>query len=117
MSRSGCQAGTQFPVGLVDHQLRRGYKRDVDEELVRTRLEDLRAELQRRSVRNPSSARSSSNRRTIDAELEDVDRAMRMLEKGTYGICEACGRPIPPERLEAHPAARYCLEDQKNLEH
>jgi RNA polymerase-binding transcription factor len=39
-----------------------------------------------------------------------------MLETGKYGICEACGLPIPPERLEAHPAARFCLEDQQNIE-
>jgi RNA polymerase-binding transcription factor DksA len=88
----------------------------VDDELVRARLEELRIDLLRRSVRNPSSARSSSNRGTIDANLEDVDRAMRMLEKGRYGICEACGLPISPDRLDAHPAARFCLEDQKNLE-
>jgi RNA polymerase-binding transcription factor DksA len=88
----------------------------MDEELVRARLEELRIELLRRSVRNPSSARSSSNRGTIDADLEDVDRAMRMLEKGTYGICEACGLPISPDRLDAYPAARFCLEDQRSLE-
>jgi len=88
----------------------------VDEELLRKRLEELRAELLRRSVRNPSSARSSSNRGTIGAEIEDVDRAMRMLEKGTFGICEACGRLIPEERLEAYPASRFCLEDQLSHE-
>ena len=26
-----------------------------------------------------------------------------------YGICEACGRPIPPERLAVRPAARLCV--------
>jgi len=88
----------------------------VNDEMVRARLEESRIELLRRSVRNPSSARSSSNRGTIDADLEDVDRAMRMLEKGTYGICEACGLPISPDRLEAQPAARFCLEDQRSLE-
>ncbi|WP_433030613.1 TraR/DksA C4-type zinc finger protein [Actinomycetospora sp. CA-053990] len=28
---------------------------------------------------------------------------------GTYGVCERCGRPIAPERLEARPAARTCV--------
>jgi DnaK suppressor protein len=27
------------------------------------------------------------------------------MEAGTYGICERCGRPIAPERLEALPWA------------
>jgi RNA polymerase-binding transcription factor DksA len=50
------------------------------------------------------------------AELEDVDRALRALEKGTYGICESCGKPISPDRLDAYPASRFCLEDQRRLE-
>ena len=92
------------------------YKPDVDDDSLRARLEELRIELMRRSVRNPSSSRSSSKRGTIGADLEDVARAMRMLEKGTYGICEACGLPISPDRLDANPAARLCLEDQRKLE-
>jgi len=88
----------------------------VDKELVRTRLEELRAELERRSARNPRSARSTSSRATADAALEDVDRALRMLQADTYGFCERCGQPISPERLEVNPAARYCLEDQRRLE-
>ena len=90
--------------------------RDVDTELVRTRLEELRTELVRRSVRNASSARSSSHRGATYADIEDVDRAMRMLEKGTYGNCETCGLPISPDRLDAYPAARFCLKDQQSHE-
>jgi RNA polymerase-binding transcription factor DksA len=88
----------------------------VDEAGIRESLVERRAELLRRSKRNPSSARSSSNRDAIGAELEDVDRALRMLDKGTYGTCEACGLPISPDRLDAQPAARFCLADQRNLE-
>ena len=39
----------------------------------------------------------------------DVDRALARLDDGTYGLCESCGRPIPFERLEALPHARYCV--------
>jgi RNA polymerase-binding protein DksA len=52
----------------------------------------------------------------LDAQLADIDRAMQRIEAGEYGKCEACGRPIGEERLEARPAARYCLEDQTRLE-
>jgi RNA polymerase-binding transcription factor DksA len=48
----------------------------------------------------------------LEAELDDLDRAMRKIEEGTYGICEACGKEIPPERLEAMPGTRLCVEDQ-----
>jgi RNA polymerase-binding transcription factor DksA len=48
----------------------------------------------------------------IDAELADVEHALRRLDDGSYGTCEACGRPISSDRLEAMPAARFCLNDQ-----
>ena len=53
----------------------------------------------------------------VEAELADVDHALRRLEDGTYGICEACGQPIGEDRLEALPAARFCLKDQAAAEH
>ena len=42
--------------------------------------------------------------------LEEVERAIEKLGDGSYGACEDCGRPIDPVRLEAKPAARYCIE-------
>lgn len=48
----------------------------------------------------------------LEAELVELDRALSKLDDGTYGICEACGQPIPPERLEALPGARFCVKDQ-----
>src|SRR5438876_408008 len=34
----------------------------------------------------------------VEAELADVEHALRRLEDGTYGICEACGQPIDEAR-------------------
>ena len=48
----------------------------------------------------------------VEAELHDVEHALRRLDEGTYGTCEACGKPISEERLEALPATRFCLDDQ-----
>jgi len=53
---------------------------------------------------------------SVDAELAEVDAALRRLEDGTYGRCELCGNPIGDERLEAKPAARYCVADQARAE-
>ena len=41
----------------------------------------------------------------------DVVRALAKLDDGSYGECDACGRPIPPGRLEARPWAVLCVED------
>ena len=52
----------------------------------------------------------------VEAELADISHAMRRIDEGTYGTCEACGKPIGDERLEAMPAARFCLDDQATAE-
>lgn len=54
---------------------------------------------------------------SVEGELADVEHALQRLDDGTYGTCEACGKPIPDERLEALPATRFCLEDQAAAEH
>jgi RNA polymerase-binding protein DksA len=52
----------------------------------------------------------------LDRETAQVEAAMRARERGTYGICQECGRPIPPERLEARPEATLCVDCQRRLE-
>ncbi len=47
---------------------------------------------------------------SLQETLEDVERAIGKLDEGTYGVCESCGRPIDPVRLEAMPAARNCID-------
>jgi RNA polymerase-binding transcription factor DksA len=41
--------------------------------------------------------------------LAEVERALDKLTSGSYGTCEDCGQPINEARLEAKPAARYCI--------
>lgn len=48
----------------------------------------------------------------LQGRQRDIDRALARLDAGTYGICERCGRPIAPERLEALPFATLCIDDQ-----
>ena len=52
----------------------------------------------------------------VQAELADVEHALNRLDDGGYGTCEACGKPIDEGRLEAVPAARFCLDDQARAE-
>ncbi len=46
----------------------------------------------------------------IRDQLAAVEHALAKFEQGTYGLCDNCGQPIPPERLEALPQASLCLE-------
>ena len=36
-------------------------------------------------------------------ELFQIERAIRRLKQGTYGVCEGCGKKIPVSRLNALP--------------
>lgn len=47
--------------------------------------------------------------RELDAVLADVDRALAKVDEGSYGRCDVCGEPIPPERLEARPWSVRCV--------
>jgi len=49
-------------------------------------------------------------------ELDEIEAAQARLETGTFGICEACGRPIPLPRLRAMPTARLCVACQAREE-
>ena len=51
-----------------------------------------------------------------DLVLGEIDAALKRIDGGTYGICEVCGRPIAPERLEARPWATLCIDDQRRRE-
>jgi len=57
-----------------------------------------------------------SLREQVDDELQEIEAAFQRLERGTYGTCQACGKPIGDERLEAMPATRFCVEDQAKAE-
>lgn len=42
-----------------------------------------------------------------------VETAISLLETGEYGICQDCGEPINPKRLEAIPWTTLCVRCQE----
>jgi len=45
----------------------------------------------------------------IREQLVGVEHALHKFEEGTYGLCDNCGQPIDPARLEALPQASLCM--------
>ena len=45
--------------------------------------------------------------RQEEAELAEIEAALERIRRGTYGICEVTGEPIPAARLRAVPWTRY----------
>lgn len=47
--------------------------------------------------------------------LEKVKEALVKIERGSYGYCENCGKPIPPERLAAVPYMSFAWPARERL--
>ncbi|GJQ58571.1 MAG: TraR/DksA family transcriptional regulator [Candidatus Scalindua sp. AMX11] len=43
------------------------------------------------------------------SELEDINKALTRIERGEYGNCTVCNKPIPLERLKAIPYTDHCV--------
>ena len=52
----------------------------------------------------------------VERRLGEVDRALRKIEEGTYGLSDDSGEPIPKGRLEAVPEAARTVEEQQRFE-
>ena len=48
--------------------------------------------------------------------LYHIDKALERIERGVFGMCDACSEPISRERLEAVPHARLCIRCKSSEE-
>jgi DnaK suppressor protein len=60
--------------------------------------------------------RAQSMIERLERELEAVDRAVKRVEDGTYGVSIESGEPIPDARLQAVPQAERTVEEQARFE-
>ncbi|MBA3412308.1 MAG: TraR/DksA C4-type zinc finger protein [Actinobacteria bacterium] len=76
------------------------------------------------SENHPADTASVTLDREIDYSLEEnsehvlseIAGALQRIEDGTFGLCQSCGKPIAPERLEARPWARQCIDCRRREE-
>ena len=50
------------------------------------------------------------------ARLQRVERALKKIDDGTYGVSDLSGQPIPRERLEVVPEAVLTVSEEERLE-
>lgn len=55
----------------------------------------------------------ASNNRDL---LEKIEKALKRIEEGQFGLCEECGCEISSARLQALPYVANCLKCQEKLE-
>jgi DnaK suppressor protein len=51
-----------------------------------------------------------------DHALTEAAAALARIDSGAFGRCEECEKAIPPERLEAVPYTRHCIDCARRLE-
>ena len=52
----------------------------------------------------------------MEERLASIKDALRAIERGTYGVCERCGKEIPIERLQVKPDATLCVTCQAEVD-
>ncbi len=62
-------------------------------------------------------AKTFALRRHLEGMLKEIDRAIARAQRGMYGVCERCGRPISEERLKVMPSATLCIDCAKQQIH
>ena len=113
----------------MDGRMRQRLRRRLEDEL-RQRgrlLGELRRSAAERGAQRTESRHSFSSHMADDAteeadsesdylicdaqgrEVIEIEQALRRIDDGVYGICEACGEHIERRRLEVVPSARFCL--------
>ena len=118
---------------------RHSHLSSADLKALRAALEAKRAELQREvsidisegthseqfaEVRDPAeqAERTEEEEELLDLAdqestlLSEISRALGKMDKGSYGLSEESGLPIPLERLRAVPWARFIAEEEAEIE-
>ncbi|MBI5597437.1 MAG: TraR/DksA C4-type zinc finger protein [Elusimicrobia bacterium] len=94
-------------------------RKDVIEAMRRNRAEEITSD-----TGDEADQAAASMDRDLRFELSDTERntldqiegALRKMDKGTYGLCEQCRESIETLRLKALPFARYCIRCQTGSE-
>jgi RNA polymerase-binding transcription factor DksA len=95
----------------LSQRVRRDLRRDVAEEVPDEPRDDADESVRSvvRDLVNSMDERDAALAQAMEAALERIDR-------GGYGICVVCQRPIELERLELLPWAIRCADDQEAFE-
>jgi DnaK suppressor protein len=48
--------------------------------------------------------------------VDEIRSALKRLNEGEYGVCEACGDEVGEKRLLARPTARHCIDCMTEIE-
>lgn len=83
---------------------------EMEKKKARAVLENLSAGSNHPADANIFTDTFSSRMMNIINSIRGCDDAIKRLEKGEYGLCEDCEKPISMRRLKIIPFAKYCVK-------
>ena len=105
--------------------MRAGIKKRLQEKLQEAlkELEQLDVRLQQKAEYGPGKGDPAiveweltlAMRQQAQARVETIRQALHKCAEGRYGICERCGEPIDPERLDILPATTMCIKCARSV--
>ncbi len=48
--------------------------------------------------------------------IREIKEALKLMDKGEFGVCASCEEDINPRRLLVYPTARYCAQCQEIMD-
>ena len=98
-------------------------QRDELKALLLQRREELHQEMQqnRKNLAPPTADEGGMVQRNVAREVDQtltdldaddlsrIDRALKAMADGSYGVCGECGCAIPYERLKVEPQTEHCV--------
>jgi DnaK suppressor protein len=86
-------------------------------------LEQLDARLQQKADYGPGKGDPAiyeweltlAMRQQAQARVETIRQTLLKCAEGRYGLCEHCGEPIDPERLEILPLTTVCIKCARSV--
>jgi len=87
-------------------------------------LRDEKIGFEREDLPDEVDLASTESGKSMDLRLRDreltllkkIDKALKKIDEGEFGICERCGEEIGMKRLEARPVAEVCIRCKEELE-
>ncbi len=101
-----------------------GLKKRIERATFAGTQEDIYGELNTTADNHPADYGTETHTRELDLTIlqmieereKEIQHALSRLDRDRYGICEVCGLPIDPERLEVRPDATLCIYHQRQKE-
>ena len=54
--------------------------------------------------------------KVLEGTLRDINKTLKRIESGDYGVCKYCNQPIGEKRMLARPVASACVECKTKLQ-